>query len=419
MFYLSYEIFIFAFIVLSAFFSGVETAIISVNRMKLKVLADKGDLRAGRVLEIVNTIENAVGMTLVGNNIVNVSSAAFITFIATKMYLVNETDLYIITILQTIFFLVFCEMLPKLIARSKADKILMFFSRPVKFLMWLFMPAIKISLAITGFLKNILNIKSAETPFIISRDEIGTLFKFGVSEGVIDQSHNEFIRDILRLHEITVIEVMTPIIEIVSIEMKSSIRQLVTIIENTRFSRIPVYLNRVDDITGYVYYRDIMNRKKIQSIDSILHEPYFVPATKRIDDLFIEMQKEKLHMVFVVNEFGGVEGLVTTEDIIEEIVGEIHTRDHPDHILIEKINKRKYILRGTVDIDFFNREFGFAIQKKGFETIAGYMSFNLGRIPVKGDRLREEGFTLVVDETNLRTVEKVILTLTPLTRKAI
>jgi CBS domain containing-hemolysin-like protein len=419
MFYISYEIFIFAFIVLSAFFSGIETAIISVNRMKLKLLADKGDHRAGRVLEIVNMIENAVGMTLVGNNIVNVSSAAFITFIATKMYLVNEADLYVITILQTIFFLVFCEILPKLIARSKADKLLMFFSRPVKIFMWLFMPAIKLSLAITESLKNILNIKSAETPFVGSRDEIGTLFKFGVSEGVIDQSHNEYIRDILRLHEITVIEVMTPIVEIVSIEIKSSIRQLVTIIENTRFSRIPVYINRVDDIAGYVYYRDIMNRKKIQSIGTILYEPYFVPATKRIDDLFIEMQKEKLHMVFVVNEFGGVEGLVTTEDIIEEIVGEIQTRDHPDHILIEKINKRKYILRGTVDIDFFNREFGFAIKKKGFETIAGYMSYYLGRIPVKGDRLKEDGFALVVEESNSRTVEKVLLTLTPLTRKAI
>ncbi|HON77506.1 MAG TPA: hemolysin family protein [Spirochaetota bacterium] len=417
MFYLSYEIFIFVFILLSAFFSGTETAIISVNRMKLKFLADKGDVRAARVINILNSIENAVGMTLVGNNIVNVASAAFVTFVATKMYLVDETSLYIITIIQTIFFLVFCEILPKLIARSKADAILMFISRPVELLMWLFMPAIKLSLGVTGIIKNSLHIKSSETSFVRSRDEIGTLFKLGVSEGVIDQSHNEFIRDILRLHEITVIEVMTPIVEIVSIEIRSSIRQLVTIIENTRFSRIPVYINRVDDIAGYVYYRDIMNRKRINSIEAILYKPYFVPATKRIDDLFLEMQKEKLPMVFVVNEFGGVEGLVTIEDIVEEIVGEIHTRDHPDHVLIEKINKRKFILRGSVDIDFFNREFGFSVQKKGFETIAGYMSYHLGRIPVKGDRLKSDGFTLVVEESNLRSVEKVILTLNPVITK--
>lgn len=417
MFYLSYEIFIFAFIVLSAFFSGTETAIISVNRMKIKLLADKGDHKAARVLKIVNNIENAVGMTLVGNNIVNVSSAAFITFIATKMYMVDETSLYVITILQTIFFLVFCEILPKLVARSKPDAILMFFSRPVELLIWLFMPALKFSLAITEWIKMALHIKSMEASFVRSRDEIGTLFKLGVSEGVIEQSHNEFIRDILRLHEITVIEVMTPIIEIVSIDMKSSIRQLVTIIESTRFSRIPVYNNRVDDIAGYVYYRDIMNRKRIQSIEAILYKPYFVPATKRIDDLFIEMQKEKLNMVFVVNEFGGVEGLVTIEDIIEEIVGEIHTRDHPDHVLIDKINKRKFILRGNVDIDFFNREFGFSIQKKGYETIAGYLSYHLGRIPVKGDRLKEDGFSLLVEESNARSVEKVILSLNPKIKK--
>ncbi len=411
MFYLVYEIFIFVFVLLSAFFCATETAIISANRMKLRSLADKGDARALRALSIIQNIEDAMGMTLIGNNIVEVASAAFITFIASKIFILSDSQIFIITTIQTILFLVFCELLPKVVARSKADAYLMLFSRPIKWLLWLLKPAIHFSMRIIDMLKDLFRIDDTGNSLIGSRDEIGFLFKFGASEGVIEKSHNDYISDILSLHDITVIEVMKPIIEIVSIQNTAGIRDLVRLIEKTRFSRIPVFENRVDNIIGFIHYRDIMNRRTINNLEDVIRRPYYVPSTKRVDRLFLEMQETRTMMAFVVNEFGGVEGLVTMEDIIEEVVGEIHTRDHPDNIMIEQIGARKYRLKANVDIDFFNREFGTSIDKKGFETLSGFLNYHFGRIPSRGDRIKLDACTIVVEEAGDRSVDKVVLTL--------
>ena len=166
-----------------------------------------------------------------------------------------------------------------------------------------------------------LNLKSARYSFISSRDDIGLLFKMGVSQGVIDEDHHEYIREILSFNEVTAHEVMTPLIDVVSIERKQSIRHCIKLIDATRFSRIPVYEDRVDNIIGYVYYRDLMDDLQIESIDDLLIKPDFVPSTKKIHDLFHMMQEKKVPIVFVVNEFGAVDGIVTKEDIAEEIVG--------------------------------------------------------------------------------------------------
>ncbi len=409
--YLAYEISILVFILLSCFFSASETAIISANKNQLRLLAGRGSRNAARALSLIEDVEVAVGMTLVGNNIVNLASASFVAFIATKYFFVTETYLIAITTAQTAVFLVCCEILPKVVARSMAESFLMNFSVPLRMFIWLFNPAIRLSLMLTDMMKKRFNMGEGGATLVNSRDEIGFLFKLGVTEGIIHKSHNDYISDILSLQETTVIEVMTPIIEIVSVERSSTIRELVEVIEKTRFSRLPVYENRVDNIIGFVYYRDLMNRKSISSIDSILRKADYVPSTKRLDRLFFDMNENETQMVFVVNEYGGVEGLVTMEDIVEEVIGDIHTRDHPDNIMIERLGSRKYRMKPNIDIDFFNREFGTCIEKKGFETLSGFLNYHFGRIPFPGDRVKIDGVTMTVEQAGERAAERVLLTL--------
>jgi len=400
-----YTFLIATFTLLSAFFSGTETALISANNIKLITLG-RGNTLAQRALDLLDHRENALVTTLIGNNLANISATAFITFVATKAFLLHESRLLLVTIIQALIFLLLCEIVPKIIARAWAERCLMIFAIPLRFFSVLLRPAEKISVLFSGKLRELLHADS-EQSFTASRDEIGILFQIGEREGIIDKNHQDFVSEILIFHEKTASEVMTPTIDIISIEKRKSINHLIKLIEQTRFSRIPVYEDRVDNIIGYTYYRDLLEKPDVQKIEDILYKPYYVPATKKIYELFQEIQTNNLSVVFVVNEFGAVEGLLTPEDIAEEIVGEIQTRDHPKEELITKLHRKKYILNGTLDIEFFQKRFNIDIEKRGFETIAGFIMYMLGRIPHHGDKIIYQKCTFIVEEATDRSVEKV------------
>ncbi|MBP7584221.1 MAG: HlyC/CorC family transporter [Spirochaetes bacterium] len=408
--YVTYEIFIFAFILLSFFFSSCETAVLSANLIRLRSLADQGNVRARRAVDIIRDVENTVGMILIGNNTVNIASSAFIIFIAAKHMVLTDTRVFIITAVETVFFLVFCEIFPKVIARNRADAMLMAYSLPIRALMKLLLPLTAVSSTLSGLLKKLLDITGTGSPFIKSRDEIETLFSLGKSEGIIRKKHQQYVDEILNLHKITVKEIMTPTIDMVAIERGASVKQLVALVGETRFSRIPVYEDRVDNVVGYVYYRDLLDRKNVRRMDDIMRRAYFVPSTKKIDGLFAEMQENDARILFAVNEYGGVEGLVTTEDIVEELVGEIQTRDHPRAELIKKLQNRKYLVSGEIDIEYFQYKFGFHANKQGFETLAGFVTWHLGRIPAAGETFGIDDFRFQVNEATEKSVESVTVT---------
>jgi putative hemolysin len=409
--YLVYNIFILLFMGFSFFFSGVETAILSANPIRLKVFAEKGNKNAKRALWILDKMEDAINMVLIGNNIANISAASFIAFIATKEFYLNESFLFLIAIVQTIIFLILCEIFPKIVARSRAESFLMLCSYPIVFLMMILKPALGFAVLVTGKLRNMLNIKSSQTNYLKSRDEIGMLFKMGVNDGIIDKSHHGYIDEFLTFNQICANEVMTPLIDVISIERKQGTRMAIKLFDRTNFSRIPVYEERVDNIIGYLHYRDFLKNTNIKNIDEVLKKPHFIPLTKKIHSLFHEMQDNKIPVVFAVNEFGAVEGMVTKEDIAEEIVGEIQTRDHPSTDLIQKQSPRKYIVNGKIDIDFIKRKFGINLEKKSFETLAGFITYQLGKIPKKGDKLVYDKFTFIIEDATDRYVEKVLLIL--------
>jgi CBS domain containing-hemolysin-like protein len=242
---------------------------------------------------------------------------------------------------------------------------------------------------------------------IFSREELDILFQIGEKDGIIEDEHHKYISGILSFKDLTAYEIMTPTIDIVSVELKSSLKSLIGLIESTRYSRIPVFDKRVDNIVGFVFYRDIISKKNAKNIQELMRSAQYVPSTKNIFDLLIEMRDDNNPIVFVVNEFGAVVGLVSNEDIAEKIVGEIHTIDHGEDDLIKKVSDREYVLSGDLDIDHFKKIFTLDIEKKGFETIAGFIMYQLGHIPQKGESFSYGKHTFTVDSIVDRSITKV------------
>lgn len=409
--YIGSQLLIFLFILLSAFFSATETAVVSSNIINFQSLINKGSSRAKAIVRIVEHPDKALAMVLIGNNIANIGATAFITFFASKALLIHDSKLFLITVAQTIFFLIFCELFPKIIARSKPEQFLMVTFYLLQFFFILLQPLSNATLLFSDMIKKVMHIIDTKPLPISSRDEIDVLFKAVEKEGIIESQHYIYFNEILSFRDVQANEVMTPLIDIISVGKNQSIKRCVELIEKTRFSRIPVFDGRVDNIIGYVYYKDLLTNHFVKNIADVMRKPYFIPSTKKIYDLMKEMDEHEVSMVFVVNEYGAVEGLLTDEDIAEEIVGEIQTRDHPMNESIIEIAPWKFSVAGNLDIEYFQRRFGIKIEKREFETLAGFLLYVLGRIPEVGEKIHYQDITFQIEESTDRSIERVIVSI--------
>ncbi|MCL1865042.1 MAG: hemolysin family protein [Spirochaetes bacterium] len=408
---LLYQLVIVFFAASLAFFSCIETAIISSRRITIETLSRKGrGKRAFRSLKILDNIDDAIGMVLICSNICSIGAAAFITYLVTKIYFYNDTQLFIVTILQTIFFLIFCEITPKIISRANPEKLLLLFSSLILILMKIFKFVIYFALFFSKTITRIFNIEPGDVSPIGSRDDIAAIISIGKKEGIIDEEENIYLSEILSFKSAQAFEIMIPTVDIISVDINDSYKSIISIIERTRFSKLPVYRNRKDNFIGYVYYRDILKNPH-GKIEEIIIDPVFIPETKNIFDFYNKMHRERIPLVFVVDEYGNTTGMVTFEDIAEEIVGEIQTGDHPSKELITKINEKRFLLNGRLDIDYFQRYFNIEIQKLHFETLGGFIMSLTGDIPDKGDHIKYKGNEFIIEEVGVRTIDKVLLIL--------
>jgi len=383
--------------------------LVSSGRFTVEALSKKNPKRGRRAIYLLDNIEDSISAASIGNTIVNMAATAFITYIALQSFknVYYESYIFIVTICQALLFLLLCEIMPKVMVRAKPEKYLLFFSLPIKYFLIFCKPFNKACLLFSSGLKKIFHIEQGYND-LVSREELDVLFQIGAKDGIIDDEHHMYISGILSFKNLTAYEIMTPTIDIVSVELKKSLKSLVQLIESTRYSRIPVFDKRVDNIVGYVFYRDIISKKNVKTIQEIMHPARYVPSTKNIFDLLIEMRDDNISIVFVVNEYGAVVGMVSNEDIAEKIVGEIHSLDHGGDELIMKVSDREYILSGDLDIDHFKKIFMVDIEKKGFETIAGFIMYQLGYIPSKGESFEYGKYSFVVDSVIDRSITKVI-----------
>ena len=401
---LVYEIAIFCFVLMSFFFSASETAVMSANKLHLKSLSEKRKFGALMALRITEKSENAIAAILIGNNIANIGTTVLVAYVANTFYQTGPEELFIISAVLTVFLLLFGEIMPKIFARAKTSFFICYFSYAINAVITILKPLVFISLSLSSIAKRLFK-TSSDKSFLRSREEIGLFFKIGEQTGVIKRDYKEYVDEILQMNEVMVKEIMTPTIDIVSIESGDSIKDVVRIIDKTHFFIFFLYEKRVDNIIGYISFKDLFMNPS--SIKNVIKPAIYVPETKLIYELYHEFLNNGIMMVFVVNEHGAVTGLATREDIAEEIFGEIQTREHESNDFVSEIAKGKYLVDASLDIDIFEKIFSLKIDKRNYDTVAGFIMWLSGKIPKTGEKYIYEGCEITISESDNRSIKSV------------
>ena len=410
------------FVVLSAFYSGSETATVSLDRLKIYQLAEQGNKRAQIVKKLVDTPEKTLGMTLVGTNIANVlASQMGLLFVIALLQMSTITQTVVTklrtneqvaaTLISTAIILVFGELLPKTISRVKANSLALRYAVPLRMSNIILRPIVNGITYLTSFLVRIGERQPAPASPDAQRDELRLLASMGEQSGGILEDQRRMIHSVLNLHNRTVEQVMVPLVDIVAVDKDIDVDTFLKIAAEAGFSRIPVYEDQVNNIIGIVHLLDVIysndNSQKLESF--IRPDLQFVPASKPTNVLLKEIQQSHHTMVFVVDEYGGIVGLSTVEDLVEEIVGEMFDeRDQRDELeILHVISPRLLECDGRTEIGVLSDQYGVPIPPGDYETVAGYILDRTGSIPKPGVKIESDDLVITISDADSRRIRKV------------
>ena len=397
---------LFLLIVLSALFSGAETALFSLSAIKARNSFKEKKRGSKTLIKLKEDPHRLLITLLVGNNIVNISASALTTLLAINYF--GSATVGIATGVLTLIILVFCEITPKTYAHKNALKISLLVAKPIKILSTLIYPLIWILEKITSLVMKLTGDTNKEQ--LVTYEELKTTISMSAEEGVIRKDEEEMLKNVFDFAKQRVEDIMIPRNEIFSISVKTKPDDVVTMITEKGYSRIPVYDRDVENIIGILYAKDLLKKitmkETISSIKDILRPPFFIPETKKVDLLLKEFKKKRQHMAIVVDDSGGIEGLVTLEDLIEEIFGEIYDETDKKEILIRK-NGDSYLVDAKISIEELNDEIGTNIQDDHFNTVAGYIINTLGRIPKKGEKIELKNITVIIEDAQDNKINKL------------
>ena len=398
-------------LVLSAFFSGSETALASVSLLKAKHLLEQKKRGANVLYKLKEDTHRMLITILIGNNVVNVGAAAIATKLAIDLGFSNAIG--ISTGAMTLLLLIFGEISPKSIATQHSEFFALLVARPIWILSVILFPLMKLLDWFVQLLNRIMGIKKKET--IVTEDELKSYVKSGEEAGSIKEIEKEMIHNIFKFDEINVKEIMTPRPDMACISVKSKVKEILPTIKKTPFSRFPIYEKTRDHIKGILNVKDIyqyIGKKGFNEllVSKIMRKPFFIPRTVKTDNLLRQFQKRKEHMAIVVDEHGIVSGLVTIEDVLEEIVGEIVDETEKVMPNIKKLTKKSWLVMGKTDVDEVNDKLKTKFKGKGFETFGGFVLHKEGKIPKEGDIVElDKKFRAVVQEVKNRRIISVKL----------
>ncbi|MBC7189977.1 HlyC/CorC family transporter [Candidatus Aerophobetes bacterium] len=396
----------------SAFFSGAEIALSSLGKITLKRLGKEHPHKKQYFDMLLTNPSRWLVTILIGNNLANIAAASLATVLCEQWIGGARGKIVgIVTGVMTFIILVFGEIAPKRYCRDHAEKISLKVIEPIFILSTALSPVVK---ALTFLTRGILgSTGNGSPPNIITEKEIHTLIDIGQEEGVLEEKEEQLAHSALEFDETTVKEIMTPRTKIVAISQEASLRELADLINEVGYSRIPVYQGRLDNIVGIAYAKDLLtitDKWEKLKVKDIIHPPIFVPYTTKLSEILHQLQREKTHIAIVVDEYGGVAGLITIEDLLEELVGEIE--DEYDRTSSEKIQLLKdgsALVEGDTDIDEINEKLKTSLPEKAatFESIGGFIVEKLGRIPKKGEVLEEDGVKIEIIDADARRIKKV------------
>ena len=394
---------------LSAFFSSNETALMSVNKIRLRSLADEGNKRAAMALDILeNQTPKLLSAILIGNNIVNISASSLATTLAYSFggYMVS-----IVTVILTVLILIFGEITPKNYATINSEKITLRYIPVFKFLMTIMTPVIFIINLFSRGVMRLMRVDPDAASKAMTEEELRTIVDVSHEDGVIESDEKELIYNVFDLGDATAKDIMVPRVHVTFADVESTYDELIEIFREDKFTRLPVYKDSQNNIVGIINMKDLLLYDKNEEfvIDRFLRKPHFTYETKSISDLLVEMKDSTFNIAIVLDEYGDMAGLITLEDILEEIVGEIHDEyDEKEDELVQKISDREYIIEGSMHLDDVNDHLDTELDSEDYDSLGGFIIEHLDRLPVAGDEvITEDGIRLIVEKLDKNRIEKV------------
>ncbi len=401
-------------LLLSAFFSGSEVALISITRAKVRALLNQGRNGAEALDTLKRSTDTILITILIGNNIANVAAASLATAIAIGIY--GNVGIGIATGVTVILMLVFGEIGPKMYASRHVEELALRVARPIHYLSMVLYPI----LWVTDRINRQFAFRPGVAEPVVTEEEIKEWIDVGEEEGTIEEQERDMLYSVLRFGDTTVREVMTPRIDVTMIEDESTIENALSMFNETGFSRIPVYHEQIDNVVGLLNVKDVFSavirQQTSAMVRDLMYEPYFVPESKKIDDLLKELQVKKQHMAVVLDEYGSFAGIVTVEDMLEELVGEILDEFDEEEPEVQQVEENIYMVDARMWVEHLNEDLHLALPlTDAYESIGGLVIDRLGHIPRRGEvvKLEESNVTLVVMQMRGRRLVKVKLTIAP------
>ncbi len=397
-------------LMLSAFFSSAETSLTTVNRVRLKALAEEGNRQAKTALRVLDQYGKMLSAVLIGNNIVNLSASALATTLAIRIHL----TVGIATAILTILILVFGEIVPKNIGMTNAEKLALLYATLIAGLMKLFTPVIFVMDSLVKGIMKLLRVDS-DKKIAMTENELRTYVEVGHEDGVIESEEREMIYNVFDFGDAVAKDVMIPRIDMVTVDKEATYEEVMEVFKDCMYTRLPVFEEDKDNIIGLINIKDfiLVEDKANFKISDILRQAYYTYEFKKTADLLVEMRQKCLNVAFVLNEYGGTAGMITLEDLLEEIVGEIRDEyDSDEEQLIQKMQDRTYLVEGGMKLSDINDELGTDLESEDYDSIGGLIIEHLDRVPEDGAQIvTDQGVRLQVQGVSQNRILKVIMEL--------
>ena len=395
---------------MSAFFSSAETSFVTVNKIKIRSLIDKGNKRAVIVDKIINNSGKMLSTILIGNNIVNLSASAISTSLVIRLFGNYATG--IATGIITVLVLIFGEISPKNAATVHAEKIALAYAPIINALMVIFTPVIFIIDHLSGFVLKLLKVDPKNNKKTITEDELRTFVEVSHEDGVIESDEKQIINNLFDFGDTQAKDVMIPRIDMTVASIDSVYHQIINLFRETEYTRIPVYEDSADNIVGILNIKDfiLVPAERTFNVKNIMREPYFTYEHKNVSDLFKEMQRSSHSVAIVLDEYGSAAGMITTEDLLEEIVGEI--RDEYDKDETEpfiKLSENIYRVSASYKLEDINHAIGINLHSDDNDSIGGYIIEKLDRFPKRGDRMKTDNIEFIIEQTTKARIVSIII----------
>lgn len=403
-----------ALLVLSALFSSSETALTTVNRIRIRTLAGQGDKRAMTLLAVLQNPEKMLSVILIGNNVVNLYASSLATTVTLSLF--GSKMVGVATGVLTLAVLVFGEVAPKTMASRNAEQIALRAAGPVKCLMWLFTPLVFV---VNNLARLVMKLFGADRPGkreLMTAEELRTIVQVGHEDGVIENSERKMIDNVFDFGDRSARDIMIPRIDMTCIDVEAGYDELMEVVREEKYTRIPVYKESADTIVGILNIKDLLFRAQDKPfrIAELMRKPLFTYEQKKTSELMVEMRKNYTNLAIVLDEYGVTAGMVTMEDILEEIVGEIRDEyDRDEEKSIRRIAPNTYLIEGNVKIDDVNEVLQLHLASEDYESIGGYVLEQLEHFPKEGECVTKGGISFTVTRMEQTRIAEVKLSLAP------